>query len=263
MIKNQLGFVIILLVGIYTSVSSVAQISGPTSCTVNNTYTYSYYSSTYLAYANWQGGGTIVSTWESVGGSGGTYYVSVKWTSAGTKNLTIANYSEPLATISVDVCSSGQAAGVSLPSYASICAVSTVQFTASPTNGGTSPSYVWKVNGVTKQSGSSATYSTSQLVLNDVVSVAMTSSITCVSPRTTSASTTVTNVTQPGTVSISINDPGSVCSTTGLTFTASVTNGGSGPTYTWYRNGNVVDDNELSGNSSTYDPYYGLQDGCK
>ena len=100
------------------------------------------------------------------------YYADIKCTTAGTRSLIFANFSQPLSTISVYVCSSGQAAGVTLPPISNFCAGSTVQLTTSPTNGG-NRTYVWKVNGVTKQSGTSATYGTIQLALTDVVSATM------------------------------------------------------------------------------------------
>ena len=56
-----------------------------------------------------------------------------------------------------------------------ICAGSPVVFTAVATNGGTSPTFQWKVNGNSVQNSSSANYTSSNLTSTDVVTVALTS----------------------------------------------------------------------------------------
>ncbi|HEX5171922.1 MAG TPA: DUF6443 domain-containing protein [Cyclobacteriaceae bacterium] len=68
-------------------------------------------------------------------------------------------------------------------------------------------------------------------------------------------------MTQPSPVSVSINDPGPQCSTSGISFTATPTNGGNSPTYEWYRNGSPVTDNQIQGNTNIYSPQYTLQNG--
>ena len=110
----HLSLVVVVVIALSLSAQSFAQISGPTSGTVNVTYEYSYYSSQFLAGPNWQAtGGTVMSTWESTGGSGGTYYANIKWTVAGDdRSVIFANFSDPQSTLVVDVCSSGQFAGV-------------------------------------------------------------------------------------------------------------------------------------------------------
>jgi gliding motility-associated-like protein len=62
-----------------------------------------------------------------------------------------------------------------------ICADSVVSFTASPVNGGAAPGYFWKVNGIVVDS-SGALYTTGALKDGDVVSCAMTGSLTCSRP---------------------------------------------------------------------------------
>lgn len=64
-----------------------------------------------------------------------------------------------------------------------------VTFTATPTNGGTSPAYQWKVNGTAVGTGSTYTYTPSN---GDVVSCTLTSSLSCVSNNPASASVTMT-----------------------------------------------------------------------
>ncbi len=84
----------------------------------------------------------------------------------------------------------------------SICAGSTVNFTSSNSNGGTNPSYQWKVNG-TNVGSNLPTYSSSTLSNNDIVTLEMTSSESCVTSSTVqSAAITMTVVPLP---SITIN----------------------------------------------------------
>lgn len=64
-----------------------------------------------------------------------------------------------------------------------ICGGTLVSFTATPANGGSSPLYQWKVNGVNAGTNSPS-FSSSTLANNDVVKVEVTSSESCVtSPR--------------------------------------------------------------------------------
>jgi Dockerin type I domain len=64
-----------------------------------------------------------------------------------------------------------------------ICAGASVTFTATPTNGGT-PSYQWKLNGLTNVGTNAATYTSTSLANGDIVTVVMTSTATCPSPTT-------------------------------------------------------------------------------
>lgn len=72
-----------------------------------------------------------------------------------------------------------------------LCVGTSVTFTSSPTNGGASPSYQWKKNGVNVGTNST-TYSISSLSNNDVVSCVMTSNASCANP-TTATSNSITN----------------------------------------------------------------------
>lgn len=117
---------------------------------------------------------------------------------------------------------------VSIASSASnstICAGTSVTFTATPTNGGT-PTYQWKVNG-TNVGTNSVTYTTSSLTNGQVVTCVMTSSVAGTT-QVTSNSITVTVNAAPATPSVSSNSP--VCTGSAITITtASV----SGATYAW------------------------------
>ncbi len=128
-----------------------------------------------------------------------------------------------------------------------ICSGTSVTFTATPTNGGT-PVYQWQLNGGNVGTNSN-TYVTSTLNNGDVVSCQMTSSLACATPAialSNNITMTVNNSAAP-TASISSNQGSSICSATSVTFTATVTNGGSSPAYQWYLNSNPV-----GTNSSTY-----------
>ena len=75
-----------------------------------------------------------------------------------------------------------------------ICTGTNVIFTAIPTNGGT-PSYQWKVNGVNAGTNSN-TFQSPTLVNGDVITVVMTSSLSCAS-ATTATSNSITMAVNP------------------------------------------------------------------
>jgi gliding motility-associated-like protein len=131
-----------------------------------------------------------------------------------------------------------------------ICAGTSVTFTATPTNGGTAPSYQWKLNG-TNVGINSATYTTTTLANNDAVTVVMVSNATtCLigSPATSTSIITTVNALQPASVSIASSDADNIiCAGTSVTFTATPTNGGTTPSYQWKLNGTNV-----GTNSTTY-----------
>ncbi|MFD0984293.1 T9SS type A sorting domain-containing protein, partial [Flavobacterium myungsuense] len=72
-----------------------------------------------------------------------------------------------------------------------ICPGTSVTFTATPTNGGTSPSYQWKLNG-TNIGADSATFTTTTLVNGDSVTVTMTSNATPCLTNSPVSSNTIT-----------------------------------------------------------------------
>ncbi len=129
----------------------------------------------------------------------------------------------------------------------SICPATSVTFTATPTNGGATPGYQWKKNGV-DVGVNSATYTDAGLVNADAISVVLTSSLACAVP-TTAVSNTLTMIvgTQVPAVSISANPGTTICGGTSVTFDAIPTNGGTTPSYQWKKNGINV-----GANSSSY-----------
>ncbi|MFH1119490.1 MAG: FG-GAP-like repeat-containing protein [Bacteroidota bacterium] len=122
-----------------------------------------------------------------------------------------------------------------------ICAGSSVTFTAFPVNGGSNPAYQWRLNGNPVYGATSATYTTSSLVNNDIVSCQLTSNAPClVTPTAVSSGITITVMpTVPASVNIAASQT-SICSGETITITATPLNGGTSPAYQWKKNGNPV-----------------------
>jgi type IV pilus biogenesis protein CpaD/CtpE len=134
-----------------------------------------------------------------------------------------------------------------------ICDGTSVTFTATPTNGGTTPSYQWKLNG-NNVGTDQATYTTSTLVNGDVVTVVLTSNYPCATgnPATSNPIATTVNANQPVSVSIASSDAdNTICDGTSVTFTATPTNGGTTPSYQWKLNGNNVGTDQATYTTTT------------
>jgi hypothetical protein len=178
-------------------------------------------------------GTTFWHTGEYMGGTTGTY-------SAARTRI----YSFQLA--------SATAANVSITSNDAdntICVGQSVTFTAVPTNGGSTPTYQWQVNGSNVGTNSS-TYTTTGLTNGQVVTCIMTSNMAGATNNPATSNSVTMVVTAPVTpaVSIASNDANNtICSGQSITFTATPTNGGSTPTYQWQVNGSNV-----GTNSATY-----------
>ena len=137
-------------------------------------------------------------------------------------------------------------------SNTTICAGANVNFTATPTNGGSSPSYQWKVNGVNAGSNS-ATFSSSSLSNGNTVTCVMTSNESCVSASTgtsNSISMTVNPTTTPS-LSLTTSATGPICQGSNVTFTANASSAGASPTYQWKVNGVNAGTNSSTFSSST------------
>lgn len=120
-----------------------------------------------------------------------------------------------------------------------ICAGTKVVFTATPTNGGTSPVYQWMKNGAVVGTNS-ATYADSLLATGDSIYCTLTSNASpCVTTSTVSSTKltfTVTPVVTPS-VSIAATPGGPFCIGANVLFTATPVNGGTTPVYQWVKNG--------------------------
>ena len=129
-----------------------------------------------------------------------------------------------------------------------VCAGLPVTFTATPTNGGTTPTYAWLKNGTVVANATAATYTSSSLANNDVVSAIMTSSLLCKtgSPDTSNAITMQVSAGAAAvTVTAAPTTAAPYCAGSSVSFTATASNGGAVPKYKWYVN------NVLSANDST------------
>ncbi len=161
-----------------------------------------------------------------------------------------------------------------------LCSSSYIQFAAAPTNGGTAPTYDWYINGTFISSSSSTnTFAASHWSNNDAVTVQMASSLNCTTLAYEGASVSSSPVTigvfQPPVGTLTIANPGTICSLNGtssnqvLNMFADATDNNSSPiytnvpTYTWLRNGVMVNSSEYTSTiqGSTYNPSANLQGG--
>jgi len=134
-----------------------------------------------------------------------------------------------------------------------MCSGASATFTATPTNGGTTPSYQWKVNG-TNVGTNSATYTTTTLTNGQAVTCVMTSNASCVSgsPATSNSISMTVNANVTASVSIALTSgTNPMCSGASATFTATPTNGGTTPSYQWKVNGTNVGTNSATYTSTT------------
>ncbi len=196
-------------------------------------------------------------TWSVISGSGSfadasdpTTSVTGLMTGSNVFQWTISNGSCPDETDQVTITVSGSAtADVSITEDANpICNGDNVCFTATPTNGGASPTYEWFVNGGSVQGPSATdTYCSAALSNADQIHCVMTSSLGCATNNPATSNTVNMTVNSTSTASVSIvADQTTICSGTNVTFTATPTNGGT-PTYQWKLNGGNV-----GTNSDTY-----------
>jgi hypothetical protein len=143
------------------------------------------------------------------------------------------------------------AAGVTISSSngSTVCIGVLTTFTAAPTNGGTTPAYQWKVNGVNVGLGQN-TYKYVP-ANNDVVSVAMTSNNACATPATATASLTMfVSGGQIPSVEVAATPGNTVCTGTVVTYNAAAQFGGTAPAFVWKKNGVPVG----SGTTFSYVP---------
>ena len=124
------------------------------------------------------------------------------------------------------------------------CAPSLITLDASTTNSGSKPIYQWSINGTTIPVSQQSISYTVTLPGQVLVLCKLISSEACVVADTVSSNTLSINVAATSTATVSIS---SAINGSTETFTATVTNGGSTPTYSWYKNSVLV-----SSGDSTY-----------
>ncbi|HRG59584.1 MAG TPA: gliding motility-associated C-terminal domain-containing protein [Bacteroidia bacterium] len=139
-----------------------------------------------------------------------------------------------------------------VPSPFIICTGDPITLTASTVNGGTTPTFAWTVNDnlIPTATSSVLNYTGTPIPINDgtEICVIATSSLSCASnsPDTVCAIVTVLSASSP-TVTISA-DTTEICVGGTASFSSSITNGGTAPTYQWLINGVAAP----GGNSSTF-----------
>jgi uncharacterized protein (TIGR02145 family) len=120
--------------------------------------------------------------------------------------------------------------------FNNVCAGTQVTFTATPVNGGGTPFYQWKVNGIIV--GTNNPVYSYIPVNGDVITCILTSNALCASgnPATSNDVTMTVNPNLP--VSITISPSGNpVCAGTTVIFNSNAINGGANPFYQWKVNG--------------------------
>ena len=162
-----------------------------------------------------------------------TTIYTVTGTSAGgcvktqTVNLTV----NPNLPLSISISSSST----------TICSGTSVNFFSTQANAGSSPTYQWQLNGSNIPGATFATYGTSTLNNNDIVSLIVTSSEVCAvnSPAFSNSITMTVNPNLPLSTSISSSST-TICSGTSVNFLSTEINSGTSPTYQWQLNGSNI-----------------------
>jgi gliding motility-associated-like protein len=103
---------------------------------------------------------------------------------------------------------SNETVSVVINSVSSVCEGTSVEFTATPTNGGSSPSYEWFVNGALQNGATAATFTYTPLI-GEVVSVELTSNLACALNTEATATSNLTINTTPSIQLISQSNPSS------------------------------------------------------
>ena len=138
-------------------------------------------------------------------------------------------------------------AAVSNATNNTVCAGENIVFTATPTNGGTNPTYQWRVNGGDVAGANQSTFTTNSLTSGDAVSVVMTADLTCATPVTSNDVVVTINalptVTFTG-VDVTLDNNNQVTIDEGSSVTINLTGGAS---YTWTPNTGI---NSLSNDGS-------------
>ncbi|MCX6303631.1 MAG: PKD domain-containing protein [Bacteroidetes bacterium] len=138
--------------------------------------------------------------------------------------------------------------GVSIAASANpVCQGTGVEFTATPSNGGTTPAYQWKINETAISGATNATY-TYTPANNDVLTCVLTSNASCITGNPATSVPLTMTVNPLLTAGISITPSANpVTAGTSVTFMATTVNGGGTPAYQWMVNGT-----NTGTNSDTY-----------
>lgn len=124
------------------------------------------------------------------------------------------------------------------PSSTSVCTGGSLTFTATPTNGGASPTYQWSVNGTPVSGANSASFTYSFTSAgSQTVSCTLYSSAASCSGTPTASSQASVNVSAPVAATITASGPTTINQGSSVTLTAPT---GSGYAYQWFRDGVAI-----------------------
>ena len=152
----------------------------------------------------------------------------------------------------------GTTPSVTISGTTMVCTGTSTTLTATPSNGGSNPSYQWK-NGGTDISGATTSTYTYTPTNGDVITCVLTSSDPCASSTTATSNELTMMVNAIVAPSVVISGNTTVCTGTSVTFTAVPTNEGSNPSYQWKVNGSNVG---TDSNTFTYTPENGDEITC-
>lgn len=116
------------------------------------------------------------------------------------------------------------------------CQGSPVSFTAATIHPGDNPAYDWLVNGISREQGSPY-FNTANLTNNDIVSLKLTSSVSCVTNAVAQSNTVQIQRTEQQNAGVSISAGSMTCPSAGINFSAAIVNGGANPLIQWRKNG--------------------------
>lgn len=120
-----------------------------------------------------------------------------------------------------------------------VCIGDSIRFSANPVNGGPSPLFQWRVNGVDVPGATGLTFASNSLADSSVVQVEMTAdtTVSCITNSPVLSDSILARVESSLVASVTINGPNTVCSGDSARFEANPVNGGTSPTYQWRLNG--------------------------
>ncbi|MFT6814890.1 MAG: PKD repeat protein [Sphingobacteriales bacterium] len=122
-----------------------------------------------------------------------------------------------------------------------ICKGENVNFTSTIKDGGSNPSYQWKINHIDIVGKTGSSFSTNILKDKDTITCELTSNDVCAVPKTVISDTIIITVIDSVFPEVSITtDTNEVCEGTEVLFTSSESGGGLSPTFKWKINGLIL-----------------------
>ena len=233
-----------------TASSSATTICAGTSITLTATPTNGGIAPTY----QWKKGGAAIAgatnvTYTTTTAANNNSYTVTMTSNAACPSTPTATSAAVVITVNAVVTPSVTASS----SATTICSGTSITLTATPTNGGTAPTYQWKKGGAAIAGATNTTYTTTTAANNNSYTVTMTSNAACPStPTATSAAVVITvssNLT--ATISISVAPSATIYAGQSVTFTATYSNGGSAPVFQWKKGGVAISGATNSGYTST------------